>query len=518
MTVNKVVSRYKSLQDKRNTWLNHCKEVTRYVLPTRGHYSALPQDKREKEFNDKAYGYLENLASMFLAGLTSPSRQWFKLHLPDEDLSEWNSVKVWLTEVEKILFGTLQASGFYTEINNVYRDIIGFGTACISVTTDMRQGHAGLPHYATYQPGEYYVGVDEYNAVNVVYREIWLDAVAVHNRWGKSCSRELQRLAVSDPYRPVKICHAVEPRETRDISKLDKLNKAYASYWWEYGSDNFLSESGFDTMPYLVGRWNVDNCSAYGTGPGWIAVKQAKALNLLEYSATYGVNKAVNPPVLVPSRMYDINTNPGGINYYDGNPGDKQIYPLQPAASDLSPALTFINRWESTLKEIFKNDLFIFLMENRNATATEIATRNDEKLLLLSPALERIQTELLTPLLDGTLGMLMDNGMLPEPPQELIGKSIRPQFIGVLAQAQRHYSLQGINQVAGLVGNLTQIDENVRDKFDCDQAVDAFSLIVGTPARVVRSDEEVDKIRAERKLALEEQMQAELEEVGYAVK
>jgi hypothetical protein len=159
-----------------------------------------------------------------------------------------------------------------------------------------------------------------------------------------------------------------------------------------------------------------------------------------------------------------------------------------------------MQRWENELKEIFKNDLFIFLMSEKTyATATEISTRNDEKLLLLAPVLERIHTELLIPIIDKSLELLMNGGFLPQPPDELVGMEIRPSFVGVLAQAQLQHNTQAINTTIGTAMSIAQGGyPQIFDKIDFEQAIDASSIINGVPPRIIRSDDDVAQIREQR--------------------
>jgi len=518
--VDDINKRYKALKDKRKDWLEICKEVTKYILPTRGHYDdSNSEDVLQTEFNDKAVEYAENLASMFMSGITSPSRPWLRLIIEDQEMMDWSPAKTWLSEVERIVANAFRSGNFYSEIYNAYQDIVCHGVVCTSVYRDTRAGRVGRPVFSTYQPGEYYADVDEYGVVSIVYREIWMSAYMVYRRWPETCSQRTKELFKDNPYKRIKIIHVAEPRKERDRTKIDRANKPIASYWWEHGEDKLLAEGGFDLMPYQIARWNANNGAVYSVGLGWRALKEAKAMNILEYLAAYGVNKALNPPVLVPeNNMYgSVNNAPGGINYYSGNVHEKQVYPLQTITADLQAAMVYMDRWDAVLKAIFKNDLFIFMMNNPGVTATEIASRNDEKLLLLAPVLERINTEMLTPMVDTTISMLMREGFLPPPPPDLVGMEIKPQFVGVLAQAQLQHNTQAIDKIIGISQSIANAGyPQIYDKIDFEQGVDIESIILGAPPGVIRPDDQVQQIREQRaeaeRQAMEAQQQAQMVE------
>jgi hypothetical protein len=56
-------------------------------------------------------------------------------------------------------------------------------------------------------------------------------------------------------------------------------------------------------------------------------------------------------------------------------------------------------------------------------TAREVAERHEEKLLQLGPVMERLQDELLDPLIRRAFGILWRGGYLPEPPKSSGGRT-----------------------------------------------------------------------------------------------
>ena len=51
-------------------------------------------------------------------------------------------------------------------------------------------------------------------------------------------------------------------------------------------------------------------------------------------------------------------------------------------------------------------------------TATEVAERHEEKLLMLGPVLERMHNEILDPLIELTFQRMVEANILPSPPQK----------------------------------------------------------------------------------------------------
>ena len=86
----------------------------------------------------------------------------------------------------------------------------------------------------------------------------------------------------------------------------------------------------------------------------------------------------------------------------------------------------------------FNTDMFLMIDgQSGQMTATEVAERHQEKLLMLGPVLERLQNEILDPLIEITFAQMIEAGIVPRPPDELQGKELNVEFISMLAQAQR---------------------------------------------------------------------------------
>ena len=97
------------------------------------------------------------------------------------------------------------------------------------------------------------------------------------------------------------------------------------------------------------------------------------------------------------------------------------------------------------------NDLFRLILEGRSkVTASEIAAREEEKLLLIGPVLERLHDELLIPLIDRTFRLMLALDMLPPCPPELSGRHLKVEFVSLLAQAQKLVGISATDQYLAL--------------------------------------------------------------------
>jgi len=96
------------------------------------------------------------------------------------------------------------------------------------------------------------------------------------------------------------------------------------------------------------------------------------------------------------------------------------------------------------------------------------------------------------------------------------GLALRVEYISIMAAAQRMVGIGGIDRLAGFVTNLAANTQNpqVLDKIDTDQMVDEYADMMGVSPRVVRPDEDVEAMRAERaraQAAMQAAQQAQME-------
>jgi hypothetical protein len=141
-------------------------------------------------------------------------------------------------------------------------------------------------------------------------------------------------------------------------------------------------------------------------------------------------------------------------------------------------------------------------------TATEVLQRNEEKMRLLGPVLGRLQSELLQPLISRSFALLLRNGLLPAAPEQLQGQDIDIEYVSPLAKAQKLTDLQSMLRGFEVMMQVAEIAP-VMDYLDSDKLVQYLVEVTGIPARVIRSDEEVARIRRQQQQAQAQQAQME---------
>jgi hypothetical protein len=516
--VTNYLRRVAELEQLRLSWETPWEEVRDYILPHRGMFTARGESPIEGRINMDAI--VDGTASRAIriagagmqGGLTSPSRPWFRLRMAEDELNQSSAVKAWLAQVEKVMYGAYGRSNFYSSIHDVYTEQLGFGTACIYEEEDWER-HI---RFRTMTVGEYCLGADGFGNVDTFSRHVFMPARDALKRFPVAMENpNIVHMAENQPFNSIEIVHLIRPRSDRTPGKADGRNKKWESVYIFPGDRKIWDEGGYDEFPLMAPRWSTVGARVYGHSPGMETLPDVKGLQELQRSYLEAVHKMTDPPLRAPMAYRGrLRKQPGGVTYVDAQE-DKAIGALIEVQINLQHLAAQIQATQLAVREGFFNDLFLMLLERPNMTATEVAERHEEKLLMLGPVIERQQAELLDPITDRTFKILWRQRMLPPPPPEIQGQTWQVVYVSLLAQAQRLVGIEAIERTAGFVASLAATVPEALDKLDVDEAVDQFAEASGAPEGMIRGDDKVLEIRKARAQA--QAQQAKEEQAAQAI-
>jgi Bacteriophage head to tail connecting protein len=514
----RIVTRWSQLKSERSSWVPHWQEISDHLLPRSGRFFVQDRNNGAKRHNSiydsTGSRALDVLAAGMMAGMTSPARPWFRLSTNDPDLAKFQPVKVWLAEVSRLMLTVFARSNTYRALHQMYLELGAFGTSASIILPDFDDV---IRHY-TLTTGEFAVATDYKGNVNTLYREFQKTVGELVGEFGReNCSQTVRNLydkGSLDQW--VTVIHAIEPRKDRDPRKLDAKNMAWSSCYFELGADagHYLRESGFKEFPAVVPRWAATGGDIYGNSPAMTALGDIKQLQHEQLRKAQGIDYKTKPPLQAPTGMKnrEIETLPGGISFVDSNNAQGGIRTAFEVNLDLSHLLEDIRDVRERIRGSFYADLFLMLANatDTRMTATEVAERHEEKLLMLGPVLERLHNELLDPLIEMTFGRMIEAGIVPPPPQELQGKDINVEFVSMLAQAQRAVATNSIDRFVGNLGAVAQFKPEVLDKFDGDKWADIYSDHLGVDPELILPADVVAERRQQRAQAAQAAQQSAL--------
>ena len=505
---------YQALRQERQPWESAWRDLADHFLPTRWRSDDDTTSARKPKLNSGLFdttGILDirTMAAGLQGGMTSPVRPWFKLEFSDREANEMSDAGIWLDEVTHLMQAALHNSTFYNAIHTLYADIGTFGTGCMIETAD----YNGL-RFDVVRCGEYVADIGPDNTVDTVFRRIYMTARQIMETFGEDKVPEIVRLCSesrnsNQMVRRFDVIHGIFPRD-RFEKPASAPNKPWASVYFMYEGEaakrpHVLSESGFETCPFFVPRWDISGTDVYGRSPAMDVLSECRVLQQIGRTLLTTLHKTIDPPMSVHSalRSVGLNLRPGGVNYVDWSGTGQPIAAtpiMQTDPKSIDAAVKAREDSRNTIHEGLYNDLFKMMMldERRQITATEINARQEEKLVLIGPVVERLHKELFAPVISRTFDLMRQWDYLPPIPGGLEGAAVEVNFVSVLAQAQRITATSSIDQTVAFVAQAGQAMPEMVDSLDPDRLIDAYAENLGVPKAILRSQEEREAIRQAR--------------------
>lgn len=498
--------RFRNLKDEYQKYLSSHQDLSDYINPVRGIFDN-NRDKIGQMIDHKKLirSYSTHALRIFAAGLnsgmTNKSTRWFEPTFENDGYLEIPGAREALDTLERRMYAILNRSNVYDVLYSSYEELGQFGPACFIVLDD----YEDVVRFRSFTAGEYYLGINNKGRVNAFAREFEMTVEQMVHEFGlESVSSQVAAFwENNDLDKKIKVNHIIEENKQRNEISYDYEDMPYRSVYWEYGNtEGFLAKRGYKRFPVIAPRWNtITTDDVYGYSPGWHALGSIKELQVTIKDKLLAQEKYHNPPVLEDSSV-DGYTNvlPGGKTKLSSaipNSGVRAAYQIDMAMESYLQAIEEIRE---EIDRFFYVNLFLMLINVNTGTmtATEVAERQQEKLMMLGPALHRMDEEMLTPMLTLVYGIMEDNGLLPEFPPELQGQEIKINYTSILAQTQKAIGVTKIERVLGIVTASAPLDPDVVDVVDFDEVVRQTSFLEGAPAKIIRDKRDIEAIREQK--------------------
>lgn len=528
---------------ERSTFFSHWQQIDEFIAPRRTRFYTTDVDRGNRRnqmiINSTGTHAWHTLRSGMMSGFTSPSRPWFRLTTQDPDLAKFEPVKEWLYDVTWLMRDVLLQSNVYNSLPTVYGDMGGFGTSAMMVMEDFDR----VIHTQVFVLGSYYLFNDYKLRVNGFMRDFRLTVRQIVEQFGydqdqkkinwenlSGIVKTLWDAGTTEAW--MDLTHAMIPNPEYAPNSLRSDKKKYLSVYYERGavgsqytistvdSTKTLSKRGYDRFRILAPRWEVSGEDIYGTMcPGMEALGDIQGLQVYERRAAQALEKSINPPMVGPSSLRTAKATvlPGDITFLDTREGAQKFEPAYQINPNFQQLNIAVNAIETRIKKSFHEDLWLVVsnLDKGNVTAEEIRALQNEKLQEIGPVVDRLNQDLLDPLVEITFEIMMKQGRLPPPPLEMQKRPLKVEYTSIIAQGQKALSAGSIEQFTGYVMKLKEMSPNdptVVDKFNPDEAIDHYGDALTIPPGIVRDDEEVQQIRAQRQQQQQKQQQLAMAE------
>lgn len=520
-TVNRVLTRFSSLQSIRSNYEPVWDEITDYVLPSRGSYSNLRSNtsaqRRDRKILDiTGIVACRTLAARVLTDMTSSGDRWFDLRMEDPEIDMNENVRRFLYEVSEKIYTLLQ-DGWRLPHTEVTTDWIAYGTACMYINIVEDEEGEREPVFKSIPVTELFIAEDFKGKPDTVYRYFKLPIRQIAQEFGTDkFTKDMMKELDNDPDAMYEIIHAVYPSDTYIVDGKMKQNMKYKSCYVLKEKKILLSEGGFKSMPFIVFRFWKRTGEPYGGSPAWDALSDIRMINVMSETALRSFQMEAFPPLLAASDgvIMPLKTMPNGVNVGGMSADGKRLIEPLVTGSKTQMAFEVLEQRRQAIRNAFFVDPLIN-RENSIRTAAEVQKRASEELNGIGPFVGRYEQEYLEPLLEKLLEFVLDEYYLPEEiPQEIQGMESQIEYTAPLARTHRAKQLDSTVTFLQLVQTLAQADPAILGSLKKENLLAMMTDLLGVPYSILKSP---DELAQEAQQQQQEQMMQQLMQAGPAL-
>lgn len=432
-----LLTRYEDAKNRRQNWESHWEDCYEYALPQRGSASSfggVGATRNSTLYDGTAMDAVDQLAASLLANLTPPWAQWFGFK-PGPELNdvEAQNIKPILTDIAKKIQAHLDRSNFSVEMHQCFLDLAVGGTATL-LFEENKVGSLSAFKFSAVPLQNIFLEEGDDGFLNGSFRMLSLTLSQIQKRYGEVVLPiNVLRDGNKDQNQEFKILESILPYE--NIIQ-------YQAIYIDEGEPQLIKTGTFNKSPSISFRWMKSPGEIYGRSPVMKALPDIKTANkvvelILKNAsiAVTGIWQADDDGVLNPA---NIELKPGAI--IPKAVGSQGLKPLEmPGRFDVSELV--LNDLRARIRNALLADK-LGPIASKKMSATEVLERSSDMAMLLGATYGRLQTELLTPLIERAFSILRRRGEIPD--IALDGRYVELDYRSPLAKAQGQRDVQNI--------------------------------------------------------------------------
>ncbi len=512
------------LHGKNGIWRSYWQRVARFALPTNSFIEAQKTIGQPLDLTE-LYDETAQICNLKMAGgidynLSNSATRWFKVATENVKDMDDKEAEVWFNLFNDYMKHVLDNSNFDNTKQMYYPNKGCFGTATIFTQEDDKDTVA----YKLIPIEQLSIVEDSKENILQVYRRYKMSAIQAYEEFGDAVGDSILKVYQDKPYEEFDFLHYVGKRINRNIMYKDRLNMEYEGAFISIKDKHLIKETGYEEMPYAVGRFYKHPSEPFAFSPAMIAEAKTLLINKQEQTALLRAMKEATPPTERPINGYvsPLDFNPHGENFFDPQyiSGDNRLRTI-PFNSNFSITLEMMNRTRDAIREaFFIPQLEILTNITKQMTIPEVQQRVMEGMALLGPAVGRDMRETWKPVLERTARIIIRQnapywaigqaGTLPPPPPSLAGKKWAVTFVSPLAKALQSGDMRDLTDFFAVAREIIAVQvEGAQapgmDLLNIDEAIKEARRLKGVNPNLVFSDEVVKANRDNRAAAMQEQ-------------
>lgn len=462
-------------------------------------------EKRMQDVYDStAVIALSRFAAILDSLLTPRNQRYHRLAISNKNVARDRQAKLWMESLNEALFKYryLPRANYASQNQTVYKSIGSYGTGILFTDRDPKDKELRYRHIHL---AEGYIKTNHQGWVDGLHRAYKLKARDAFALWGEKAGKKVVEAVKGETTKnkEFSFIHCTRPRADLDPARKDYKGMAYASYYINRDEKILISEGGYSSFPYSVGRYELAPGEDYGRGPADMVLPTTKTLNEMKKTVLTQGHRAVNPIYLMADDgVMDVFSAKPGSMVAGGMSADGRALVTQLQPGNIAIAKDLMEEEKAIINDSFLISLFQILMETPTMTATEVMERIKEKGILLAPTTGRLQSEYLGTQIEREVDLLTEMGLVDPMPQSMLEARGEYHIVydSPLNRTQRAEEAAGLMrtlETALQAVNVTQNPEPM-DHFNWDIIIPEISDIQGVPARWMNALEKVQMIREGR--------------------
>ena len=461
-----------------------------------------------------------DLGHQFSVMLRPTARSWFHTMRRYED-DEDTEIKRWLEAFEET-----QRRAMYDPLSQFTRatkegdhDFAAFGQCALSI--EINHGSRSGSHllYRCWHLKDMAWQEDEIGRVESKFRK-WKPTVHMLKRTFKNVHDKVERMHQKDPFAEHEVMHMVVPSELFD----EKTKQLYWSIWYDFQHDYVMEKTPLWTGHYIIPRWQTVSGSQYSYSPATVAaLPDARLIQAMTFTLLEASEKATNPPMIATKDAVrsDVQVYAGGITWVDDEYDERLGEVLRPITQDFRGMQSGTQMHAATaamIREAFFLNKLTMPQRAPEMTAYEVGQRVQEYIRGALPIFEPMEAEYNAALCENTFELLWRNGAFGDPrnwPKELHGSEIEFRFESPLHDAIEQQKGHKILEAKALLADAIALDQSAAALIDVKIALRDALEGIQTPAKWIRTEEEVEAFARQQQEAMQQQqMLASMEQAS----
>ena len=506
-TVKQLLARYAHAKQIKDQWNGSFEECYEYAIPQRESFfsESAGRKRTDRIFDETAVVGVQEFASRLQSGIVPNYARWADFvagsEIPKESEKE---VNLMLDEVTDYVFEILQQSNFSQEVHESFLDIaLGTGVLLVEegdAVNPINFKAVPLPHVCMTS------GHDD--KIDHIFRRriIKMSMLPVAYPQGNFDERMITDMEKS----PDKECEVIEIvyRNYYNTKEEEYHFCAIAKMYEMKIYEEIFKGAGAN--PYIVYRWSKCAGETYGRGPLMLALPAIKTANLVVELILENAQMSI-------SGMYQVEDdgviNVDNIQLIPGTiipkaAGSQGLTPIAPAGN-FNVSDLVLRDMRTNIKKALYNDMLGNANEKTPMSATEVAERQADLSRQIGAAFGRLQSEMVTPVLQRVVYILKKQGRIKIP--SINGREIKVQSSSPLAQAQHQSDVANIDRFLAMIqGRVGPELMNILIKQD--EVAKYVAKKLGIPEELIRSPEEMQQAAQQMQQMMQQQQQQQSQE------